>query len=83
MVLGGGDRRLAAEERVEQVGELGRSRFLGGFVGEEKVFELDAFWDKELVEVLEDRGTGTEFWMYWSLFRTLDDHHVPCGIILQ
>lgn len=82
-----------AEERVEQVDDLGRSLVIVGFVGEEKVFELNALWDEELVEVLEDKRDvvagmevvekATEFWMYWNLFRTLDDQHAPSGIILQ
>jgi len=40
----------------EQVSEVGGSLVVEGFVGEEKDFELDALWDREPVEFLEDRG---------------------------
>ena len=47
---------------VEQICEVGGGLVMEGFVSEEKEFELDALWDREPVEVLEDRGdvvTGT------------------------
>lgn len=40
---------------VGQVSEVGRSLVMEGFVSEEEDFELDPLWDREQVEVLEDR----------------------------
>lgn len=51
-----------------------------GFVSEEKDFELNLLGDWEPAENLEDggeqewvSGRAAEFWVYFSLFRTLDD----------
>lgn len=41
---------------VEQVSEVGRGLVVKGFVSEEKDFKVDALWDREPVEVLEDGG---------------------------
>ncbi len=41
---------------VEQVSEIGGGLDMEGFMREEKDFELDLLWDREPVEVLEDRG---------------------------
>ena len=41
---------------VEQASEVGRRVVMEGFVSEEKDFELDLLWGRELVEVLEDWG---------------------------
>ena len=41
---------------VEQVSEVGRGLVMEGFVCEEEDFELNALWDREPVEVLEDGG---------------------------
>ncbi len=39
---------------MEQVGEVGGGLVMGGFMSEEK--DLDPLWDREPVEILEDRG---------------------------
>ena len=51
---------------VEQVTEVGRGLVMEGFVCEEKDFELNSLWDREPVEVPEDRGDVV------SLFKVLD-----------
>ncbi len=41
---------------VKQVDEAGGGLVVEGFMSEEKDFKLDPLWDREPVEVLEDRG---------------------------
>lgn len=41
---------------VEQVTEIGRGLVMEGFVSEKKDFELNSLWDREPVEVPDDRG---------------------------
>ena len=41
---------------IQHVGEVGGSLIVEGFMGEEENFELDAQFDGEPMEVLEDRG---------------------------
>lgn len=66
-VLGGWHQKSVM---VEQIGEVGRGLVVKGFAHEEDLFELDALWDREPVEVLDDRaglgsrwGWGGGFWM--------------------
>lgn len=46
-----------------QVSEVGRSLVMEGFVSEEEDFELDPLWDREKVEVLEDRDNVVSMWV--------------------
>lgn len=48
---------------VGQVSEVGRSLVMEGFVSEEEDFELDPLWDREKVEVLEDRDNVVSMWV--------------------
>ena len=41
---------------MEQVPEVGGGLEMEGFVGKEEDLEMDALWEREPVEVLQDRG---------------------------
>lgn len=59
LVLGGWHQKSVM---VEQIGEVGRGLAVKGFTHEEDLFELDALWDREPVEVLDDRaGLGSRW----------------------